>query len=213
MKRIETVDQIITHIKQRKSVYLFVSILFLMGIIFGAFLVNSISLTQRHDLFQYLSQFFHEMNNGHIDTTANELFVASIIHYSKYIGLLWILGISMIGLPLIFVLLFMKGVVIGFTVGFLVNQMGAQGFVIAFVSVFPQNIILIPVFIAVGCLSVRFCMRLFKHTFLKGQHEPIFPHFLRYTLIIVCLLALTFIAAFFEAYVAPALLKWTLSLF
>ncbi len=34
----------------------------------------------------------------------------------------------MIGLPIIFVLLFMKGVIVGFTVGFLVNQMGAQGF-------------------------------------------------------------------------------------
>ncbi|AIC94172.1 MULTISPECIES: stage II sporulation protein M [Shouchella] len=213
MKRIELLQQLMNHMKQRKSVYLFVSILFLMGIIFGAFLVNSISLTQRHDLFLHLSQFFHEMNNGHIEATANELFVNSIVHYSKYIGLLWILGISMIGLPIIFILLFMKGIVIGFTVGFLVNQMGAQGFVIAFVTVFPQNIILIPVFIAVGCLSVRFCIRLFKHTFMKGIHEPIFPHFLSYTVTIVCLLAVTFIAALFESYVAPSLLKWTLSLF
>src|SRR6478735_3098688 len=115
MKRIELLEQLKNHIKQRKSVYLFVSILFLMGIIFGAFLVNSISLTQRHDLFLHLSQFFHEMNNGHIEATANELFINSIVHYSKYIGLLWILGISMIGLPIIFILLFMKGIVIGFT--------------------------------------------------------------------------------------------------
>ena len=41
----------------------------------------------------------------------------------------------------------MKGMVIGFTVGFLVNQMGWNGFLLSFVSVLPQNFIIIPVFI------------------------------------------------------------------
>ena len=48
----------------------------------------------------------------------------------------------------------MKGMVVGFTVGFLVNQMGWNGFLLSFVSVLPQNFIIIPVFIVTATLSV-----------------------------------------------------------
>ena len=46
------------------------------------------------------------------------MFRESYFSQLKYIGFIWILGISIIGLPLIFILLFAKGVVVGFTVGF-----------------------------------------------------------------------------------------------
>ena len=56
----------------------------------------------------------------------------------------------------ILILLFIKGMVVGFTVGFLVSQMGWQGFMLAFVSILPQNLIIIPVFIIMAALSVIF---------------------------------------------------------
>ncbi|GAF12082.1 LOW QUALITY PROTEIN: stage II sporulation protein M [Bacillus sp. JCM 19045] len=213
MKSNRLYQRIVAHILDYKSIYLFVCILFLMGVIFGAILVNSLSLTQRHDLFMYLSQFFHEMKMGYIETSPGELFLHSFTHYGKYIGLMWILAISMIGLPIIFVLLFMKGVIVGFTVGFLVNQMGAQGFFLAFVSVLPQNLILVPAFIVVGTLSVSFSLRLLRQTFTKGYNEPVFPHFLRYTVMILIIGSAVTFAAVIEAYIAPVLMKWIISAF
>ena len=54
------------HLREHSSIYLFVVILFLMGVIFGAIVVNSISFTQKEDLFYYLSQFFGQISTGKI---------------------------------------------------------------------------------------------------------------------------------------------------
>ena len=78
----------------------------------------------------------------------------SLFHNSKFIGLMGSWDISIIGLPIILNLLFMKGMVVGFTVGFLVNQMGWNGFILSFVSVLPQNFIIIPIFIVTVTLAV-----------------------------------------------------------
>ena len=51
------------YILQNDSTYIFISILFLMGVIFGAIFVNSLSITQKEDLFYYLNQFFHQITN------------------------------------------------------------------------------------------------------------------------------------------------------
>ncbi|WP_059103560.1 stage II sporulation protein M [Shouchella shacheensis] len=206
MKSNRIYEAIHAHVAEHRTVYIFTSILFLIGVVFGAIVVNSLNVTQRHDLFTYVSQFFSEMDNGFV-ASSSELFVHSFLHYGKYFGFMWILGISIIGLPVIFVLLFIKGLVVGFTVGFLVNQMGAQGFLLAFVAVLPQNIILVPAFIIVGTASVAFCLKMIKQTFAKGMNEPIFPQFLRYSLLVLCVGAFVTIASFFEAYISPVLMR------
>ena len=50
------------HLREHSSIYLFVIVLFLMGVIFGAVVVNSLSFTQKEDLFYYLSQFFGQVS-------------------------------------------------------------------------------------------------------------------------------------------------------
>jgi len=66
-------------------------------------------------------------------------------------------------MPLITVLLFFKGFVLGFTVGFLVNEFGFKGIIIALVTVFPQNIIIIPVYLLATVTAVYFSLRLIKY--------------------------------------------------
>jgi stage II sporulation protein M len=143
------------HIEENRSIYIFTTVLFLMGIIFGAIIVNSLSLGQRHDLHIYLNQFFGQVAKGELADSA-AMFSQSFAHYVKYIGLMWVLGLTIIGLPIILILLFIKGVVVGFTVGFLVNQLGLNGFFLSFASVLPQNFVLVPAFIVVATASVAF---------------------------------------------------------
>ena len=50
-------ELIFQHMKDHLSIYLFVSVLFLMGVIFGAVIVNSMTIGQKEDLFYYLNQF------------------------------------------------------------------------------------------------------------------------------------------------------------
>ncbi|PLS01648.1 stage II sporulation protein M [Neobacillus cucumis] len=199
-----------SYFREHSSIFLFIVVLFLMGVIFGAIVVNSMSITQKEDLFYYLSQFFGQVSDGTV-TEDNDLFLQSFMHNSKFIGLMWILGISIIGLPIILILLFLKGMVVGFTVGFLVSQMGWKGFMLAFASILPQNLIIIPVFILMAAFSVIFSIRMIKRQFLKKYAQPIMPFFKRYIVALIAAVLFISVASGIEAYLSPWLMKSIIS--
>lgn len=203
-------NRLANHLRDHAPIYLFVTVLFLMGVIFGAIVVNSLSITQKEDLFYYLSQFFGQMAEGKV-ATSNDLFFQSLFHNSKYIGLMYVLGVSIIGLPIILIMLFLKGLVVGFTIGFLVNQMGLKGFAISFVSVLPQNIIIIPVFIVAAVLSVSFSLKMIKRQFMKRPGPPIMPMLGRYFLTFLAAVVFLAAAATVEAHISPVLMKLVLT--
>ncbi|RAS88618.1 stage II sporulation protein M [Priestia endophytica] len=197
------------HIQKHSSVYLFVTVLFFIGVVFGAVVVNSLNLGQKEDLFYYLDRFFGQVTKGEVANSA-DILKQSFWHNIKYLGFIWILGISVIGLPVVLVLLFLKGIVIGFTVGFLVNQMGFHGFLLSFVSVFPQNLFLIPLFIVVSTLSLSFSLKLMKQ-FVRSSSETMVAAFMRYSTVILLILAVVTLSSTLEAYASPFLMKTTLS--
>ncbi|WP_102345689.1 stage II sporulation protein M [Bacillus sp. Marseille-P3661] len=199
-------SSVIIHLRENSSIYLFTTVLFLIGVIFGAIIVNSLNFLQKEDLYYYLSRFFGQVSNGEFANSAL-MFKQSFMHYAKYVGLMWILGLSIIGLPIILILLFLKGVVVGFTVGFLVNQIGWYGFLLSFVSVMPQNIILVPAFIFLGAAAITFSLKMIRQQFVKKVNDPIFPHFVRYSLLMSGILLIIGLASMFEAYVSPTLMK------
>ena len=206
MKKNKYQNILANHFREHSSIYLFIAVLFLMGVIFGAIVVNSLTLSQKEDLFYYLSQFFSQISNGKV-ADSKDLFIQSFSHNSKFIGLMWLLGISIIGLPVILILLFIKGMVVGFTVGFLVNQMGWNGFLLSFVYVLPQNIIIIPVFIISATLAVSFSFKMIRQQFMKKMGEPMLPLFGRYMVLLVGAIVSLVIAAGVEAYISPGLMK------
>lgn len=195
-----------SYFREHSSIFVFVVMLFLMGVIFGAVVVNSMSFSQKQDLFYYLSQFFGEVSNGKV-AEANDLFLQSFFHNSKFIGLMWVLGISIIGLPIILILLFIKGMVVGFTVGFLVNQMSWKGFMLAFVSILPQNLIIIPVFIIMAVMSMSFSLLMIKKQFMKKYGQPIMPIFKRYIFAFIIAVLFISVASGIEAFLSPGLMK------
>ncbi|GAB3052453.1 stage II sporulation protein M [Virgibacillus ainsalahensis] len=190
-----------SHLREHATIYLFMIILFLTGIIFGAIIVNSMSFVQKQDLFFYLERFFGQIvNDQHIDNV--EILKSSLFYHVKYLLLLFVLGLSVIGLPVIWILLFIKGMVVGFSVGFIVNQLGAEGLLLAALSIAPQNILIIPVYIVAGSLSMIFSLTLLSKLFSGRFSRPVFEPFGRYVIMFGLLLAISSIAAVLEAYVA-----------
>ena len=205
-KRLYT-NYITRHIHTHSPIYSFIIVLFVMGIIFGAIIVNSLSLAQKEDLFYYLNHFFGQVADGKTGP-AEELLKLSFFHNVKFIGLMWVLGISIIGFPLILILLFLKGVVVGFSVGFLVNQMGWHGLLLAFVTLMPQNLLFIPVYIFIAVISTAFSIKLIRKIFIRqGFSFQIVPEFARYFMSYIAAMAIITFAASIEAYIAPTLMK------
>src|SRR5699024_241596 len=152
---------IIDHVRSNVTVYLFMTTLLITGIVFGAIIVNSMSFVQKQDLFFHLNQFFTKINNNE-PIMSKDMLKKSFSFHVQYLILILLLGLTIIGIPLIWLFVFLKGLVIGFSVGFIVNQLGFKGLLLATVSIAPQNMIIIPIYIIAASLANLFSLLLFQ---------------------------------------------------
>ncbi len=186
-----------------------------MGIIYGSFLIQSLSPSQKQEMIGYLSQFFHGLtNNGESIVSTNVALKQVLYEHLKYLVVIWFLGLSIIGMPLIFLLIFMKGFVIGFTVSFLISQLQWKGFVFSFVSILPQNLLIVPVFIIASVAGIAFSLSLVLSRVRKnGCSQFTLQTVLSYSFLMLIMGSILVFASGFETYVSPNLMKSVASLF
>lgn len=193
------------YVQEHAKLYIFTTVLLLVGIIFGSIVVNALAQDQKVELFNQLQGFITAVNDNQL---ANSALVTwdSVAKNLKMIGLIWILGLSIIGLPLIVVLIFFKGFMIGFTVGFLVEQFAGKGLLFAILAVFPQNLIAVPALIIAGVAGIAFSLMLVRSRFAQ-RNLPVYHSFLVYSGLMLFLAVILTIASFVEGYVSPILMK------
>lgn len=193
------------YMKENISLYIFSLVLFVMGLIFGSIVIKSLSFSQEQELANYINNFFYSISSGEWQSS-KAAFWQILIDNLKYLLLIWFLGLSIIGMPLIFMIIFMKGFVIGFTVSFFISELTWKGFLFSIVSVLPQNMLLVPVFIIAGVSGTLFSLSLIKG---RGNKKPSSyqQSFTSYSFLILLLGGVVFLASGFEAFVSPYLMK------
>ncbi len=205
-KAIESV--LSTRTRDLRKALLFTSILLIMGVIFGAILVNVLSQEQRDELLDDLNQFFLHITYFQADSPD---FLRILGEEFKLILVLWVLGLSVIGFPMILALVFAKGMAIGFTVGFLVHQLTWKGILLASVGVLPQNLLLIPALVLAASAGILFSLSLLRMLFRKVP-TVVRQEWVQYNGIMVTVGGIFLIGVFVEAYVTPPLIGWVTSL-
>ena len=219
--------------KDLLPLYLFVCILFVMGVVFGALLVNALTLQQKHDVAQYMNNFLANYGGTSIPagtgdaagasgaagtnaappsaSSAQKLPAASVWDtfgaHVRWVFFIWILGLSVVGVPIILLLDFLKGVLIGFTVGYLAGQWSWDGVVFALASVAPQNVVVVPAIIICSVAAISFSSLLVSNR-LMNRSGTVKQPFAAFSLTALLLAVLMLGVSMFEVYVSPELLQW-----
>ncbi|TBL79822.1 stage II sporulation protein M [Paenibacillus thalictri] len=194
------------YMKEHVSLYIFVAVILVTGVIFGAVMVNALTLEQKQELTRYLGNFFLTVDQNALGDAQASLQQSFAMHI-KWVLIIWILGLSVIGLPLILILDFLKGVLVGFTVGYLAQQLSWKGMMFALVAVVPQNIVVIPVIVISSVTAMAFSIYLVKNRFMQRK-GAISGQLVRYTATVLSLGAVLFGISLFETYVSPVMMKW-----
>ncbi|MDG0875219.1 stage II sporulation protein M [Paenibacillus thiaminolyticus] len=187
--------------------YLFVSILFLVGVVFGALLVNALTLEQQQDLGSHLGHFFVMLDGDSPAPDRAGMFTESAMLYSKWIGLIALLGFSIVGFPLVLVLVFAKGIFIGFTVGTLIGQYGWKGMLFAFASVAPHNLLAIPLILIASVASITFATYILKNRVFMPKVQSLREPLGRFVLVQTSAAAGMAVVAAVMTWVSPSLMK------
>ncbi len=190
------------YLKESLPYYFFVTLLFILGVVFGAIAVNALASQQKVELLDYLKVFLRGLSQKLGDIDSGVVLRQSVANNLKTAGLVWFLGVTVIGVPLTVVILFVRGFVVGFSVGFLVGEMGGKGLSLALLAIFPQNVIAVPVIIALGVSSLAFSVLVVRQR--VGRFKVnLAEEFLAYTFTSLVLCALLVGASLIEAYVTP----------
>lgn len=185
-------------------VLLLVLIFFVAGVVFGALSIRALGESAKQDMITHLNTFFHGLMGSNVDapTSAD----SSVWLNLKTAGIIWILGISTIGMPIIPIIIFLRGFVIGFTVGFLVNELGFKGMIFALVSILPQNLIIVPALLVAGMLGISFSVMILK-SLVTRRPIDFFSQFANYSVMMVLICGALLVASIIESFLTPALMK------
>lgn len=193
-------------IKRNLSVILFLMIIFISGIIFGSITVKMLSHSEKSELINYLSSFFQGFKENLV--LKKKILAQQAIFYNlKMIILLWVLGISIIGVPLIPVIVFLRGFVLGFAVSFLVDELAIKGLIFAVASILPHNLLVIPALILSGVAGIAFAFNLLKSRFLNIPINFV-QYFFGYSTLMFLLGVILVGAALIESFLTPVLMSF-----
>jgi stage II sporulation protein M len=189
------------HIKENIFLYLLVVLSFLIGISAGAFTVKAVDQSQKQDLLYYLKDFFQLFNNNQLKGTS--ILRQSVINNTQLFILSWSMGVLIITAPLVLVIVGFKGFVIGFTVGLLIEEFKLLGALLFLLGVFPQNLIIIPVFMIGAVVSMSFSFTFIKSKLKKTKQASFAKGFVLYSAEYGVLMICIFIACLIESFIAP----------
>jgi stage II sporulation protein M len=151
---------LLMHLKNNLKIYCLLLLALIVGVSAGAFTVNGLNTMQRDELSHYFQGFIQLLDNQNVDS--NELLKIALLENTKIIIILWVLGVSIIGIPFIFVLVGIRGFITGFSSGFIIKSIGLKGILFTIFSLLPKEIIIIPCIIALGVNGVNFSLNIIK---------------------------------------------------
>lgn len=191
-----------------KKMYLFLFILFIIAIIAGS--VFSITLNEvDNDLVTtYLNNYLNLVKEKNI--VFKESFLNFILSNSITNLIIWLLGFSVIGIPIIIFLFFYKCFIIGFAISSIILRYKAKGILLGLLYVFPHHIISILLLMILSIYALSVSINIIK-AILKRKEISFKEITNRYIVILLITFISTLLLGIYESYILPKILFMIIS--
>lgn len=195
--------ELMNKIKKNKLLTILLAVIIIsciLGILFPVFLkesnkdliktsIEEFLLAIDKNQVNYLNSFFQSLTNNTITTS-----------------LIWLLGISIIGIPIIIISIFIKGFLVGFSFISIVITYGVKGLLIALIYTLPNIINLFSSFL-LGYYAISFSGMIYRNIF-KKETQNFSPIVKRYIKIGIFFLIFSILISLVESYLVPQILKF-----
>ena len=188
----------------RKTLLVFIAVLTAAGVAFGVLASRTLTLDQRDNLASDLERYAQTADAGLL-ADGKEMARDRALLYAKWLLAVWLLGVTVVGAPFVLALDFLKGMLIGFSLGVLIQSHGWKGMLFALAAIVPGNLLVLPALLLASASSVAFALHVFRYRLLQPSgslREPLMIH----TSFSLVMLAAAAGGAFIEAWVTPALI-------
>lgn len=191
-------NKIFEFIKDNIKIYLILIIIFFIGLLFGVLFINNTNETQANQISEYINNFINSVKEDYQISTSS-LLMSSVINNLCIAVILWFLGSTVIGVPLIYLVIGYKGYCIGYTIAAVTATLGTgRGIGFIFATMLLQNIIYIPTIITLAVSGIK----LYKLIMEDRRKENIKVQILKHTLFSILMLILLLVSSVIETYIS-----------
>ncbi len=188
---------------KRKTTFLIIIVI--IGIIIGIIFANILSHEDEKIVYTNFTEYFNNLANDTPIDYIHNLYI-NLRNNFLYLSIIWLLGLSIIGLLINNFILFFKSFIMGFSIGSIINIYLYRGIILSFIYLFPTSIINLIIFLILIYNANNFSLKLFKALFKKKDIK--FPLLIKkyIKLFIICIILLI-INSFMETFLTPFLIK------
>lgn len=183
---------------------------FIIGITTGSIFIMLINTNDKSLIVEHITNFFENVNSSnysYLDSLKN---ILSLNYF--YVIVIWILGLSILGILVNMFLTYLKGFIIGFTTSSLIITYGFKSILAVILYIIPHTLINSLVIIVLTIYSITFSKYLLIQIFQKKDMKT--KNFMKkYLIILLIAISLTLVSSISEVYLFPFLLKLIIKLY
>ena len=153
------INRVMDIVLPNKKINLFVISIVVIGIITGSIFFTFISDNDKNKIIEIINNFISSVNSSFDSGLA---FKNSLITNIILVSFIFVFGMSIIGLFINVFIIYIKAFLVGFTVSSIIASLGIKGLLLAFLYVFPSQIINLIIIITMGIYSIIFSIYLIK---------------------------------------------------
>ena len=194
-----------------KKVNIFIISILFLGVITGGIYANIISINDKNLVIDKIKVFIDNINNNSLNTLL--IFKNSIGINISYLIIIWLLGMSLIGIVVNILLLFMKGFIFGFSIASFIITYGIKGIALSFIYLIFGQLLNIIYILLLSIYSLIFSSKIIKIILKRETNEKISPFLKNYFLILIICTVISLISSVSETFLLPALVKLIIKLY
>ncbi|MFZ5633243.1 MAG: stage II sporulation protein M [Bacillota bacterium] len=184
-------------------VHLIVLFVFSVGLLVGSMSASRMDKAKSEELSLYIRDFVQKVEGVNFESA--RMAKNAMVNNMIMVAAIYLLGLTVIGMPVTLAILFVRGFVIGFAAGFLTGDLSLGGVLLTMAAILPHNLLYVPAICIGASSSIMFALLLLKRNF--NTAVSVLPGFLKYTAIMAAVLLITMGAGFIEGYITPLFTK------
>lgn len=193
------------HVKDNIWLYFISIICIFIGMILGVYYIKYMGQADKNSLYNYLYTFTENITSLNIDS--KEVFLRAMKNTIPLSIIIWFLGLTVVGIPIILIIDIIKGFTLGFTISSLINSLGGKGIWMSIIGLIPQNMIYLPSIIFISVVAMKFSLSTIKNRLNKQWNTNIVSKIASYSVVILISVFICFIGFFIEGYFTPSVIK------
>lgn len=197
-------DKLKKKTSSNKRIIIFLFGLFIIGLIVGSLFVTIISKTDQALVKEYVKEFIARIDKGKLNYI--DAFKNTSISNITFLIIAWLLGLSVIGIPIVIFMYFSKSFILGFSLSSFILQYKAKGILVAIFYFFPHHIINMLSYTLMMIYSLKISYILIN-SIIKKKSINFKPIMNRYLMILGICISMVIVAALYECFIVPFIIQ------